>query len=152
MLISTGTGYDSQLTSASARITRKVYHKELGDSGFEIDSLSEVAKDLDYDRDASSTTLLVNMTSNSNSNRHLTSEDYALLTPEENNLWVKLTPNMKHVILKGRNSKNKPNNRFRNNKFNNPSYRTIKPPSCKSNHFTKANLYELLHELIVEIN
>ena len=59
---------------------------------------------------------------------------------------------MKSETLKGKNSNSKHNNRFNNNKFNNPSHRTIKPPSYKPKPFTKDNLHELLHKLIVESN
>ena len=57
---------------------------------------------------------------------------------------------MKSIILKGRNSKNRPNNRFNRNESNNPSYKTVKHPSYNEKPFTKANLRELLNELIVE--
>ena len=64
-------------------------------------------------------------------------------------MWLKLTPNMKSVILNARNS-NKPANRFNKNK--NTSYKTPKTSSQNTKPFTKANLHELLNELIVEIN
>ena len=67
-------------------------------------------------------------------------------------MWGKLAPNMKHAMLKGKISNSKSNNRFSKNIFNNPSCKTIKPPSCNPKPFTKANLHELLHELIVESN
>ena len=72
-LLSTETGYDSQFTSTSSRITMKVHHTELGVSDFEPDSLSEVIEDLDYSMDAFTTTLLANMNNrgNSNSNSYL---------------------------------------------------------------------------------
>ena len=37
-------------------------------------------------------------------------------------------------------------------KYNKSSYKLIKYPSCNGKHFTKANLHELLNELIVESN
>ena len=67
---------------------------------------------------------------NSNSDSYLPSDDYYSLTPEERDLWRKIPPNMKSIILKGRNSNNRPNDRFNNNEYNNPSYITIKPSSC----------------------
>ena len=123
-MLSVETRYDSQFTSTSARSTRTVCHAELGGSDFE----HEVTEDLDYDSDVYTTILLVNMTNsgNCNSNSYLPSEDHDLLTPEKKDLWGKLAPNMKHVILKGKVSNNKPNNRFNKNKCNNPNYRIIK--------------------------
>ena len=56
------------------------------------------------------------------------------------------------MILKGGNSNNKPSNRFNKNESKNTSCRTIKPFFCNSKPSTKANLHELFHELIVEIN
>ena len=143
LLLSTGTGYDSQ----SARSTRKFLNAELGASDFELDSPLEVTEDLDYDIDASMTTLLTNMTNivNYNSYSYLTSCDCSSLTPEEKCLWRKLTPIMKSIILKGRNRKNIPNNRFNINKSNVYSYKTIKPPSYNGKPFTKFNLHELLN-------
>ena len=41
-----------------------------------------------------------------------------------------------------------PNNRFNSNKSNNYSYKTIKPPSNNGKLFNKANLHELLNELV----
>ena len=87
---------------------------------------------------------------NSNSDRYLPSDDSSSLTPEEKDIWRKLTPNMKSIILKGRNSNNRPNNRFNSNKHNDSSYENIKPPSYNSKPFTNAKLHELLNELIVE--
>ena len=59
---------------------------------------------------------------------------------------------MKYVILKGRNSINRPNNRFNSNKSNNLSHKTVKTTSYNEKSFTKPNLHELLNELIVESN
>ena len=131
MTLSAATNYDSQFVSASARSTRKVYNTELGDIYFVIDSPSEVTEDMDYDIDASATTLLANMANlgNSNPDSYLPSEDYSSLTREERDLWRKIPPNMKSIILKGRNSNNRRNNRF-NNESNNPISKTIKPSSC----------------------
>ena len=91
LLLSAETNYDAQFNSSSARRSRKVYNTELGGSGFELDSPSEVAKDLDYDIYASATTLLANITNrgNSNSYSYLPSEDYTSLTPEAKDLWIK---------------------------------------------------------------
>ena len=131
LLLSAETVYDSQFASVSDRNNRKCYNTELGGTDFEIDSPSEVAEDLDYDIDASATTLLANMINSGkhNSDSYLPSEDYSSLTPKEKDLWIKLTPNVKSVTLKGRNSNNRHNNRFNSNKSNNYSYKTIKPPS-----------------------
>ena len=59
---------------------------------------------------------------------------------------------MKCIILKSRNSKNRPNNMFNSNESNNPSYKTVKPPSHNEKHFTKSNRHEIFNELIVESN
>ena len=59
---------------------------------------------------------------------------------------------MKSIIVKGRNSNNVTKNRSNSNKSNNPSYKTVKPHSCNEKPFTKANLNEILNELIVESN
>ena len=85
LMLSAKTGYDSQFTSTSTRSTRKVHYTKLGGSDFKQVSTSEVTEDLDYDIDASATTLLANMNNrgNYNSNSYLPSEDYALLTPEK---------------------------------------------------------------------
>ena len=66
---------------------------------------------------------------NYNSDGYLPSEEHTSITPEERYLWIKLPSGMKHVILKGRNSNNAPNNSFNSNKSNNPSCKTVKPPS-----------------------
>ena len=115
--------------SSSARSTRKVCNTKLGGSYFVIDSPPTVAEDVDYDDDVSVTTLLENATKhgNSNSDSCLPSEDYSSLTHEERDLWRKIPPNMKHTMLKGRNSSNRPNNRFNSNKSNDHSYKTVKP-------------------------
>ena len=68
LLLSSGTGYDYQFASASSRSTIKFCNTELGGINFEIDSPSEVVEDLDYDVDASSSTLLANMNNCGNSN------------------------------------------------------------------------------------
>ena len=52
----------------SARSSRKGYNTELGDSDFELYSPSQVSEDIDYEIDASKTTLLENMTNHGNSN------------------------------------------------------------------------------------
>ena len=57
---------------------------------------------------------------------------------------------MKSIILKGRNSGNRPSGRFNSNNSNNHSYKSIKPLPLRGKLFTKANLTELLSELIVE--
>ena len=90
-----------------------------------------VTKDVDCDVDASATTLLAKMTNrgNSKSDSYLPSEDYSSLTPEERELWRKIPPNMKSIILKGRIRNNIPNSRFNINKSNNTSYKTVKHPS-----------------------
>ena len=86
LLLYAETGYDDQFASASARSTGNVYNTELGGSYFGLDSPSEVIEDLDYDVNASITTLLENMTNsdNSNSDSYLPLEDYSFLTPWEN--------------------------------------------------------------------
>ena len=85
---------------------------------------------MDYDIDASATTSLVSVTNrvNSKSDRCLPSQGYSFLTPEERDLLRKIPPNVKSAILKGRNSKNRNNNRFDSTKSNNPSYKIIKLP------------------------
>ena len=95
--------------SKSSRSTIKVHNTELGGIFFTIDSPSEV-EDVDYDIDASATTLSENLTNRGKSNydSYLTSEDYSPLTTEESCLRRKLPPSMKSVILKGRNSNNRP--------------------------------------------
>ena len=86
---------------------------------------------MNYDIDASATTLLESLINlgNSNSDSYLPSEVHSSLTPEGKDLWRKLPPNVKSAILKGRNSKNRHNDRFNSNKSNNSSYKIIKPPS-----------------------
>ena len=58
-------------------------HTKLGGSDFEKDSVTE---DIDYDEDASATTLLAKMNNrgNFNPNSYLPLEYYDLLTHEEN--------------------------------------------------------------------
>ena len=67
--------------------------------------------------DSSATTLLSKMNNRGKHkfDRCLPSEDYSHLTPEEKDLWRKLMSNMKSIILKGRNSKNRPNDKFNSN-------------------------------------
>jgi hypothetical protein len=106
LLLSAATNYDLQFVSSSSRSTRKVYNTELECSVFVIDSPSEVTEDADYDIDAYTTTFLANMTNRGkpNTDNYLASEDYSSLNPEERDLWRKILPNMKSIILKGRNS------------------------------------------------
>ena len=96
LLLSAVTNYDSQFVSASSRSTRKVCDTELGGGNFVIDSLSDVTEDFNFDIDTYTTTLLENVTNcgNSHSDRHLPSEDYSSLTPEERDLWKKISPNI----------------------------------------------------------
>ena len=123
LLLSAATNYDSQFVSSSSRSTRKVCNTELENSDFVIDSSSEVTEDADYDIDASATTLLANMTNRGNPkpDSYLHSDDYSSLTPEERDLWRKIPPNVKSIILKGKNSNSRPNNRLNSNKTNNSS-------------------------------
>ena len=129
-MLSAATNYDSQFVSASARIARKISNTELGGSDFVIDSPSTVTEYVDYEVGASATTLLEKMTNRGNSNpgSYLHSEDFSSLNTEERYLWRKITPNMKSIILKGRNINNRTNNRFNSNTFNNPSCKNDKPP------------------------
>ena len=89
---------------------------------------------------------------NSNSDSYSPSECYASLTPEAKDLRIKLIPHMKDIILKGRKNINRSNYRSNSNKSNNFSCKTVKPPSFNGEPFTKANLCELVNELIVESN
>ena len=66
---------------------------------------------------------------NYNPDSCLPSKNDSSLTFEERDLWSKIPPNMKFIMLKDRNSNNRPNNRFNNNESNNPSYKTVKPLS-----------------------
>lgn len=143
-----------QFASTSSKSTRKVYNTELESSDFAMDSPSEVTEDTDYDIDASAITLLANMTNrvNANSDSYLPSEDYSSLSAEERDLWKKIQSSMKSIILKGRNSGNRPSGRFNSNNSNNHSYKSIKPLPLRGKPFTKANLTELLSELIFEIH
>ena len=98
--------------------------------------------------------MLANITDRGNSNpdSYFPSEDYSSSTRKERDLWRKILPNMKSILLKVKNSNNRPNNGFNSNKSNNPSHKTVKPPSYNEKSFTKPNLHELLNELIVESN
>ena len=60
--------YDAHFVSASSRSTRKSHDTELKGSDFGLDSPSEVAECLDYDKDASAATLFANMTNSGNYN------------------------------------------------------------------------------------
>ena len=133
---------------------RKVHSTKLVGSNFELELPLEVAEDLNYDTDASVTTLLSNMTNSGNSNpeSHFPSEDFTSLTPEAKDLWRKLTPDRKAMILKGRRNINRSNNMSNSSEFNNFSYKTVKSPSCNRKPFVKAILHELLSEIIFEIN
>lgn len=59
---------------------------------------------------------------------------------------------MKSIILKGRSSNNRHNNRLNGNKSNNPNCKTVKPPSYNEKLFTKSNIHEILNDLIAESN
>ena len=59
---------------------------------------------------------------------------------------------MKAIILKVRNSSYGSNNRSNSNKSNNSSHKPVKSPSYNVKPFTKANVHELLNELLVETN
>ena len=65
----------------------------------------------------------------SNPDSYFPSEDCTSLTPEAKDLWRKLPPEMKAMILKGRNISNRSNNRSSSNNFNSSSNKTVKPPS-----------------------
>ena len=116
-----------QFASTSSKSTRKVYNTELESSDFVMDSPSEVTEDTDYDIDASATTLLANMTNrgNANSDSYSPSEDYSSLSAEERHLRRKIPPSMKSIILKGRNSGNRPSGRFNSNNSNNHSHKAL---------------------------
>ena len=60
-----------------------MHHNELGIGDFKIDSPSSVTEDLEQDIDASTTTLLANITKRGNSDDNFLSDDYSLITPEE---------------------------------------------------------------------
>ena len=79
-------------------------------------------------------------------NSHIPKEDYRSLSPEVRQIRSKILNDMKVVILRSRTGN-------RNAGVNNHSkdgYKTVKPPSFPPRKSTKANLYELLAELISE--
>ena len=116
--------------------------------------LLEVTEDLDYSIDTSATTSLANMANRCNFNPGscLLSEYHTCLTTEAKNVWQKLHSDMKAVILKGRNSRNRSNDRYNSNESNNFSHESVKPSSFNGKPSTKTNLHKLLNESLVESN
>ena len=102
-------------------------------------------EDIDYDIDASASALLVNMT-NQSPNTYIPREDFSSLTPEVKQIWGKIPPDMKAIILRRRTG-NRNEETINRNK---DGCKSVKPPSHLRRKFTKAHLHELLNELISE--
>ena len=75
-----------------------------------------------------------------------TKEDHRSLTPEVKESWSNIPNAMKGIILQGRSGSR--NDRVTKN--NKDSCKHVTPPSFKPKKFNKANLHELLVELISE--
>ena len=140
LVLSDSTNYDSQFTSTTSKTSRRTHDTKIGDNNFNKNSPSKVNEEFDYNIDSSTNTLLASMT-NSNSDTYLPSEDYDSLTPEAKEVRSKLPSDVKSIILKDRS--NKPSN-----KFNSHKHKSMKPSSYKIKPFTKANLHELLSDLL----
>ena len=157
LLLSAANNHDNQFTPASSKTSRRTCNAEIDKSDFYPDSEYRVKDDAEYDINASAATLLANLSNRSvgNSASCIPSADYRLLTPEAKVLWGMLPNDMKAVILKGRDNNINSYSDCNKDNFNNAKPRfnqceTVKPPNCKPNPFTKANLHELLTELLVE--
>ena len=83
---------------------------------------------------------------NQSPNTYMPREDFSFLTPEVKQIWGKIPPDMKAIILRSRTGNRNEENVNRNK----DSYKSVKPPSYPRRKFTKANLHELLSELISE--
>ena len=100
LLLSAANNYDSQFVSTQTKNPRRVYASNMSDYDFHRDSPSEITKDLEYDADASASTLLANLTNRNvpNSNSYLPSEDVNSLTPQAKDVWRTL-PNYLNAVL-----------------------------------------------------
>ena len=82
MLLSASTNYDSQLSSSSRKISRKLFSTEADDAAFSSNVISKITEEnVEYEIDISASTLLVNMT-NQSSNTYTPKENYSSLSPE----------------------------------------------------------------------
>ena len=55
---------------------------------------------------------------NPNFNSYLPQEDHVSFTPEAKYLWIKLIPDVKAIMLEGRDKINRSNNMSNSNKYN----------------------------------
>ena len=100
---------------------------------------------IDYSAGTSASKLLANVT-NQTPNAHTPNEDCNSLSPKVRDIWSKIPHDIKTVLLRGRNGSLSE----RINKYNKDDCKTAKPPSFAHKKYTKANLHELLAELISE--
>ena len=80
--MSAATNYDTQFCSSPCQSSKKAHFTESDNSNFSRDSISEVTEEItDYDIDASTSTLLINMT-NKIPNTWIPREDFSSLSPK----------------------------------------------------------------------
>ena len=156
LVLSASTIYDSQCNSISTKTSCRFYHAESGDNNFNQDSHYEFTEDFDYNIDSSANKLLANITNRErpNYNSYLPPECCNLSNPDTKELWKQLPNDIWHVLLKGRNSVPTSNinsgNRF--NKIKSNKHKPVRPLSWKGKPFTRASLYEILSDLLVDDN
>ena len=83
---------------------------------------------------------------NQSPNTYMSREDFSFLTPEVKQIWGKIPPDMKAIILRSRTG-NRNEETINRNK---DGCKSVKPPSHLRRKFTNAHLHELLNELISE--
>ena len=155
MLLSAANNCDSQFVPAHAKSQRRVHTTEIGNHDFNQDSPSEITEDIEYNIDASASTLLASVTNRSNYslNSYLSPEDFNSLNPQAKDAWHSLPNNLKAMIIKNRSNSNRTDSQSKTpNNFNKSNYRTAKPPSYANKPFANANLHELITELIAQNN
>ena len=134
-----------QFSSSGSQSSRKEYVTKSNNSNFSRDSIYDFTEEnIGYDIDASTRTLLINV-SNQSPNTQKLRECFSFLTHQVRQIWSKIPNDIKEVILRSRteNSNDGVNNHSKN------IYKTTKPLCYPSRKFNKAQLHELLTDLIL---
>ena len=116
LILSAATNQSMQFSPSGSQISRNVYVTESNNSDISRDSISDFTEDnINYDIDASSSTLLINV-SNQSPNNNMPKEDFSTLSPEVRQIWCKIPNDIKVVTLRSRtvNSNDGVNNHSKN--------------------------------------
>ena len=91
-----------QFNSSGSQSSQKFYVTDSNNNNLYRDSVSDFTEEnIDYNIDASASTLLLNMV-NKNPNAYTSKEEFSALSPEARRIWSKIPPDMRAIILQSR--------------------------------------------------